>query len=661
MEVKKMALTPEEEKRFKELMMERNAYEQQRQMMTHYSGDYGVKPESEEFQAGRTMPRWAQTTLQTAQALGFGMIPKLTGPKTGEMVRGATTQFREDYPKTAFGIDVGGSMLPGMMGVGAGPRLMSAGGRTTRLPPTIDMSAGRRIGGAAMAGGVEGGLSGFGYSDATTNPDLMKDILLNAAMGGGGGGASSAATGVLGAVSRNVGERASEKVALTESQKRLIQALIRDTPEGQDVGPYVAARLRNLGPEAALLDVGENARQLADLLATLPGKGKQELRDFVETRALTRGERMAQAGQESLETGGKRLLSTLDDLAEQRSREAGPLYRQLEGITVTDPSGTIASIVKRAEQLGATRIARSLAETQKVTRGGKGWTFKGVETGTYNASDLANIKEGLDALIEQQTDAATGKISKLGLSYAELRDKLRSELIDRTTNAETGQSVYRQALDAWAGPSATGEAANLGRTVLNRSLSADQLRKDLLKMSESEREAARIGAFEAIRDKVGTSKAGRTEMMNLVENFVPREKLELLFGSREKFDQFYRTMLAERTMREADVLGRGSQTAPRQAALGELNADVALDVGGMASGGPLQFITGATKMWNQAQLPETTRNQLARLLMMRGPQAETDVFDMEAVARKLAERRARRAAGIGGVGGAGATSATQNR
>jgi hypothetical protein len=196
---------------------------------------------------------------------------------------------------------------------------------------------------------------------------------------------------------------------------------------------------------------------------------------------------------------------------------------------------------------------------------------------------------------------------------------------------------------------------------LNRSLSADQLRKDLLKMSESEQEAARIGAFEAIRDKVGTSKAGRTEMMNLVENFVPREKLELLFGSREKFDQFYRTMIAERTMREADALGRGSQTAPRQAALGELNADVALDVGGMASGSPVNFITSGTRLWNQAQLPETTRNQLARLLMMRGPQAETDVFGMEAVARKLAERRARRAAGIGGVGGASATSATQNR
>jgi len=649
-----MALTPEELRRLQEL--------ENRKRMTHSQSVMPpVESESEEFQAGRTMPRWAQTTLQTAQALGFGMIPKLTGPKTGGMVRGATTQFREDYPNTAFGIDVGGSMLPGMIGLGAGPRLMSAGGRNARLPPTIDMSAGRRIGGAAMAGGVEGGLSGFGYSDATTNPDLMRDILFNAAMGGGGGGVSSAATGVLGAVGRNVGERASKKVALSEAQKRLIQALIRDTPEGQDVGPYVAARLRNLGPEAALLDVGENARQLADLLATLPGKNKQELRDFVEGRAFTRGERMAEAGQESLETGGKRIVSTLDDLAEQRSRDAGPLYLKLEGISVSDPTGVIGRILKFAEERGATSNARVLAEAKQVTQGGKGWTYKGSEGGQYNAADLANIKEGLDTLIENETDKATGKISKLGKSYIDVRDRLRSEIIKGTTDSRTGESVYRQALDAWAGPSAAGEAANLGRTVLDPSVSADQLRKDLSKMSNSELEAFRIGAFEAIRSKVGTSKGGRTEMMNLVENFVPREKLQIVFGSPEKFDQFYRTMVAERTMREADVLGRGSQTTARQTALGELNADVALDVGGMASGSPVNFITSGTRLWNQAQLPETTRNQLARLLMMRGSQAETDVFDMEAVARKLAERRARRAAGIGGVGGASATSATQNR
>jgi hypothetical protein len=654
-----MALTPEELRRLQEL--------ETRKRMTHSPSAAPLsEPESAEFKAGRTMPRPAQVALKTAQALSGGLLPYLTGPKTGEITRGASTQFTEDYPKTSFGLDVAGSMAPSLIGVTAGPTIANVGARMVgapRVPPpqAIDVGPMTRVGTAAMTGGVEGGVSGFGYSNAKTDEERMRDILFGTFMGAAGGGVSSAGTNVLGAVGTNIGERASQKIALSEAQKRLIQALIRDTPEGQDVGPYVANRLRNLGPESALLDVGENSRQLADLLATLPGRSKQELRDFVEQRAFSRGERMAAAGQEGLDTGGKRVVSTLDDLAEQRSREAGPLYLQLEGMSVSDPSGVIGSIVKRAEELGATRIARSLAKTQQVTRGGKGWTYKGTESGTYNASDLANIKEGLDALVEKETDKATGKISKLGLSYAELRNKLRAELIDSTTDPKTGQSVYKQALDAWAGPSAASEAADLGKTVLSPSLSADQLRKNLSKMSDSELEAFRIGAFEAIRSKVGTSKGGRTEMMNLVENFVPREKLQVVFGSPEKFDQFYRTMLAERTMREADVLGRNSQTVSRQTALGEMNADLALDVGGMASGGPMQFITGAARMWNQAQLPEKTRDQLARALMTGGPRAERDVFSMENVARELAKRRVRRASAIGGAGGGTTTGATRQK
>ena len=656
-----MPRTKEEEAEYQDLIKELNAYKQQTQnnAMTHFSDNYAAKPESEEFKAGRTMPRPAQTALKIAQALSFGLIPKLTGPKTSDIVLGATTQFQEDYPKTSFGIDLTGSMVPGAFGFSVGPRIAKTGGRT--LPSVVDMNAARRIGGAAMSGGVEGGLSGFGSSDAMTNTDLMKDILLQATVGAFGGGSGSAATNILGAASRNVGERTSTKVALNEAQKRLIQALIRDTPEGQDFAPVALARLKALGSEGALLDTGENARQMADLLATLPGRGKTELRDFVETRATTRGERMAQAGQGSLETGNKRLVSTLDDLAEQRSRDAGPLYRLLETMTIDDSSGTIANIVRRAKEIGATRIARNIAETQKVTRGGKGWTLTNSETNNFNASDLANIKEGLDDLIRKQTDAVTGRRSKLGNSYVELRNKLRNELVARTPDLETGESVYANALDAWAGPSAVSDAADLGRTVLNRSLSADQLRKELVNMSQSELEAVKIGAFEAIRDKVGTSKSGRTEMMNLVENFVPREKLQVLFGTPDKFDQFYRTMISERTMREADALGRGSQSVGRAAAAGDINADVVMDVGNMASGGTPEMISRGFRLFNQAQLPEKTRNEFARLLMMRGPQAETDLFKMEKVARELAKNRARRAASIGGVGGGLTPDLTQNK
>lgn len=643
-----MALTPEEERRLQELESKsrdfsRIAELEQRRALSHTVATPLRPEESEEFKQGRKLPEWAQIGLKAGDVLGMGFPQRVMSPQGRDVVQGAKTQFEEQHPVASAITTLGSSLVGGL------------GGANVPVRGAQELTALGRMGRAAITGGTQGAISAAGQSRATTPREYAIDILEGAGTGGlmGGGGAGLGAT--IGPVITNVGERVSKKVSLTEAQKRLAQALMRDAPEGVDFETYVRTQMGKLGPEGALLDTGENARQLADLLATLPGKGKKELREFVETRAQTRGERMAQAGQESLETGGKRLLSTLDDLAEQRSRDAGPLYRRLESFTVDDPSGKVADIVRRAEELGATKIGESIAKTHSITRGGKGWTYAGADTNRFNASDLANIKEGLDDLVEKEIDVTTGKLSKLGQSYQELRDKLRSELVNRTIDPETGESVYGHALNAWAGPSAAREAAKFGSTILNRSLSADQLRKNLEKMSESELEAMRIGAFEAIRDKVGTSKAGRTELMNLVENFVPREKLQVLFGSPEKFDKFYRTMSAERTMREADTLGRGSQTVPRQAALGELNADVALDVGQMASGGPAAFLTTGTKLWNQVQLPEKTRTQLARLLMQRGPQAETEAFNMMETIRRMNQQRARRAAIIGSAG-AGATS-----
>lgn len=663
-----MALTPEEQAELQRLEMRRSMALQQRQALTHRGRpDVAEKTESEEFRAGRQMPRPAQTALRIANALSLGTLPKITPPKTSEIVQGATTQFGEDYPKTAFGLDVAGAMLPGAVGISAGRSVLSAGAREAaeagRAPlPVVDMSGGRRIGTAGISGGVEGGVSAYGQSDAETKEQLLKDILYGGVFGAASGGAAAGATGIAGGVTRTAAEQVSEKAALSEAQKRLIQALLRDMPEGQDFASITAARMRALGPEGAVLDTGENVRQMADLLATLPGRAKGELQEFVEQRAMRRGERMTQAAQEGLQTGGKRLAPTLDALEIQRMQQASPLYQRLDSLFVTDPSGTMAQLVQRAEELGATSVAREIAQNQRVSANRKGWTLdEDIKSGTFNAADLARIKEGLDSLIQKEKDPVTGRYSPLGRSRIELQNKLKNELIRLTVDPQTKESVYRQALDAYAGPSAMKDAAEYGNTVLNRSVSADELRKELAAMSESERQAAMIGAFEAIRTKVGTSKAGRTEMLNIVENFVPREKLEVLFGSPEKFQQFYRTMVAERTMREADALGLGSQTMPRQAALGELNADVVLDISEMASGGPAAWLSRGTRMWNQAQMPEKTRNELARLLMMRGQPAEGDLFAMENIARQLAQRRAQRAAVIGGAGSGATGEFTQQR
>jgi len=653
-----MPLTPEESQRLQQLEdMKRLAELEQRRAMSHTVSAPVAPEESEEFKQGRQLPAWAQFGLKVGDVLGMGFPQRVMSKKGQEFTGGAIKQFEESNPVLSPLTTVAASIPSGF------------GSTSIPVRGAQELTALGRMGRAAIGGATQGAISGAGQSRATTPGQYAIDILQGGALGGGTGGAGSAIGAAVGPVLTNVAERTSRTVALNEAQKRLARALMRDTPEGMDFETYVRSRMNELGPEARMFDTGENTRKLADILATIPGRARSELLETAEGRAATRGERLAASAEENLGTGGKRLASTVDDLVRTRQQDATPLYTQAYSMTVNDPSGTLSALVRRADELGATKLARDIAENEKVTRGLPGWSltpqnvaatgnFANVQP-KFNVSDLGRIKEGLDTLISKQYDAINGKYTPFGTSLMALRDKLKQETIKLTTDPKTGKSAYQDALEAFAGPSGMIDAANAGRSSLNRNVSADALRRDLQNMTESERDAFKIGVFEAIRDKVGGSSGGRTEMLNLVHNFVPREKLAVVFGSEEAFNKFYRTAAAERVMREAESMGRGSQTVGRAAEMGELDVSPTLEglsmAGNVAAGNAPGILAGGAKMWNRVQLPENTRNQLARLLMQRGPEAQQEAFNMMETIRRMNQQRARRAAIIGSAG-AGATS-----
>ena len=655
-----MPLTPEESQRLQQLEdMKRLAELEQRRAMSHTVSAPAAPKESEEFKQGRQLPEWAQFGLKAADVLTQGYNRQMVSPKTAETFKGAKTEFEERHPILSPFTTLAGSLVGGM---GSAPTASVKTGMREIGPIA-------RAGRAALQGATQGAISGATESNAKTSNQYMMDILQGGGFGAMAGAGGSAVGGVLGPVFTNIAERTSGNVALNEAQKRLAKALMRDAPEGVDFATYVRSRMDELGPEARMFDIGENTRKLADILATIPGRGRSELLEIAENRAATRGERLAASAQENFNVGGKRLASTVDDLVRQRQQDAGPLYTQAYSMSVNDPNGTLSALVRRADELGATKVAKDIAENEKITRGLPGWSLtpqNATATGNFvnvqpkfNVSDLGRIKEGLDTLISKQYDAVNGKYTPLGTSLMALRDKLKQETIKLTTDPKTGKSAYRDALEAFSGPSGMMDAANAGKSSLNRNISADALQRDLQNMTESERDAFKVGAFEAIREKVGSSEGGRTEMLNLVRNFVPREKLTVIFGSEEAFNKFYKTASAERVMREAEKMGKGSQSTPRAVEMGELDVSPTLEglsmAGNVAAGNAPGILSSVAKNWNRIQLPESTRDQLARMLMQRGPQAGDHAFNMMETIRRMNEQRARRAALIGSAG-AGATS-----
>ncbi|MFH7359917.1 hypothetical protein RA266_28600, partial [Pseudomonas syringae pv. tagetis] len=76
---------------------------------------------------------------------------------------------------------------------------------------------------------------------------------------------------------------------------------------------------------------------------------------------------------------------------------------------------------------------------------------------------------------------------------------LIDELDKATTNPQTGVSIYKQARDAYAGPSQMIDTANLGRRAMGgNDASVAEATKG---MTDSELRAFRVGAFESLRDK----------------------------------------------------------------------------------------------------------------------------------------------------------------
>ena len=232
-----------------------------------------------------------------------------------------------------------------------------------------------------------------------------------------------------------------------------------------------------------------------------------------------------------------------------------------------------------------------------------------------------------------------GRLTPLGASY----DDLRRDLIKKLDQSTMGQ--YKAARDAFAGPSAIMDAANAGRNALTKD---DATIKTMQAgMSLSEKDAFALGAFEALRAKLG-ARAGQTQMMELWREKGMQEKLKAIFGTERAYREFAASVAKERQLKQLEGVGRGSQTAARMYGAGDLDmpaiqaaGQVVGNVSAMNVPGVLQ--SGAN-LWNRVKLPEPVRDQMGQILLSRNRQG---LLDLEDTMRQVEESRRRQAAAYG--------------
>jgi hypothetical protein len=586
--------------------------------------------------------------LDEAAGVGSGALSALQGKgytpgyESGrDYIRGAVKQHEEDYP-------IGSQVARGVSSL---PLALIPGGQA-RTATTLAKALQ-----AAKVGAGYGAAQGVGESTAQDIEGLGGDALSGAALSAVAGGGLSGAGSAIGGIASNITQRMSPgklqdqirgSGATQVAREKLAEALGRDargtlaqTPGALTNATDMAARrMQKLGPEATIADAGgASSRQLLDTLATLPGRTKQLVEGLIRERQSGRAGRLSAAADESLGTKGAEYQNTIQSLIDRKATEAAPLYKQLEGMSVR-VDNELNSLLKASDSAhGSAELSAKLRREVPINisalKAGDDIPFAALDSIKRSLYDL-----GKDAKINNPN---------ISNDYNSLRVALINKMDDLSPKNEAG-SIYKQARNAFSSPAQLQDAVESGRGAMKTDAIGVS---DMMKgMTQDQVDAFKVGALQSLRDKVGTE-SGQTSLLKMWKEPATSGKLKEIFGN--DYKKFAADVAREARLKELEAVGRGSQTASRLYAAGDLDAQpisnaaqVATSIG---SGQALPAIAGSARgiagMWNKVRMPEATRDEMARLLMMRGQGGQQELQNLKPMMDRLAAERLRRASATG--------------
>ena len=573
---------------------------------------------------------------------GFDSTPTETYANTRDYIKGVNEQFRETNPKTAFASEV----------VGGLPLLLTPLGMTSKAKQTAEaLSAAEKMAMAARMAGTQGTISAVGASDINpvTNPtEYSQDIAKKAAIAAASGGVLSGTGQGIYNVGSNVAQRYIPESAKDAARLKLAQALQRgSSADGSNTVLSRVEREMGLNPNASIAQAGgPSALAQLDVLASMPGQAKTLVERRIREQQMFRPERLANAADEALGTQGKGFTATLDALTAVKKATADPLYKKLENVSlkIDDELQSLIQASRsahgKAELL--TELNRKLPLDISKLKAGDDVPLNALDLVKQSLYDMGELARG-----------EFGKATNTSRAYDDLRVALTKKLEALSPSDKNG-SIYRQALDAYAGPSQLGNAVVKGRTAMKQD---DIALSDLMgNMSKSELEAFRIGALQSLKEKVGTE-AGQTSLLKMWKEPATSNRLKEIFG--DNYQSFAQEVAKEARLKPLEQVGRGSGTFSRMAGAEDLGVmpttiTAGKAVASAASGSPLAAAGEAVNVKNRIgqvinQMPETTRNELAKMLLLRGPTGQLEVENTAALIRALNQRSTQLQTGGGSI------------
>jgi hypothetical protein len=483
-----------------------------------------------------------------------GALPKaLGGGEAGsEEMKLRQTLANQEHPVGSRAIELAGGIGSAALTGGLAPELQ-VGGRVANAAAT-----------AAAAGGAYGAISGAGAGE-TASERLHKGIT-EGLVGAGLGGALGAGAGALAELSPVAKALRLQLAAIEESGG--YKALKQTLQQFRDAGR---------GKEVMTLDLSKPLQQLGDYAATGNPRVYNAAAEKLNARQPDITERIL-GDVEDIK--GKPLpdaVAKAEQLKSEKYDWANTAYGNLRNVQMNVPEDAVSKIVQ-APTIQHLLDQASLADDMKAGSPLQALLKRLQSTGKPTSpEDLAAVKSLANgetpALaqrpltfndLHQLERALDGKVgmayTKGNVPLADAYKGVRNQVRDLLTKVSPD---YANVTEEYAAKSQLQEMLTKGVETWNK-IGVRDLTNDLAKLSPDDAETFRYGLASKLVDTLRDAKTNRSVAKNIMDGGLSmQEKLKVIFGSPQKFDEFMSRVHAEKTMGESRGVIGGSPTAKR--------------------------------------------------------------------------------------------------
>jgi hypothetical protein len=497
-------------------------------------------------------------------------------------IRREQGQYAKDNPWTSGVAEFAGGVLPSVFvpggaakGAAGLARLAGMGTATGAVAGAGNAVEGERWGGAATGGALGGALG----------------VALPLAIRGAGAGVN--------AIRERVG--GSDSYVTQVAADKMRAALERAGVSPQTIAATMAND-KGLGVPSVLLNAARPLEKQARGVVKRGGAGAQEIEDALGQQRMGTRERSYAQVEKNLDPG--QYFDDLERIQKEMRTRAGPAYQQAYSYgEVTDPN-----VLK---YLQLPQFQQGMGEAQKLLAA----EGRQLDMSKPTVEVLDQVKRGIDALIEKQTDPVTGKTTSLGRVYVKTKNDFLKELDAAVPDYELARGIY-------AGGAEIADALRKGMKDFTR-MKPEEVNKLVAGMSQSEKEAFRTGVARNLYSQVMEPSGNFNAAQRLVGAPSMQQKLAPLFDTPAQADLYKAALEREAQLFHTSnrILG-GSDTAENTRLIADIEGNPMVNQfvkQGVKSGFPGAITDLTFNLLNTGTMSDKVAGKLSKMLLAKDP------------------------------------------